>query len=124
MAKTIGSYRDLIAWQKAYSLGLELYDLNRSFPADERFGLTSQIRRSAIAIASNVAEGYGRGSTTDYLRFLKIARGSLYELDTQLCFATDLGYIIQEEYECTKQQLDETERVLAGLIRSVAASAK
>lgn len=77
-----------------------------------------------MGIAANIAEGYGRGSTADYIRFLRIARGSLYEADTQLQFAMDFGYISQEEFESTKELLNETERVLAALIRSVEASPK
>lgn len=85
----IRSHRDLIAWQKAVDLGLEVYRLTRSFPDAERFGLISQLRRAGVSVSSNIAEGYGRGTTADYLRFLRAARGSLYEIDTQLCSAFD-----------------------------------
>lgn len=115
----IRSYRDLVAWQKAYALGLEVYRSTSSFPNDERFGLTQQMRRCALGIASNIAEGYGRSGRTDYCRFLKIARGSLYELDTQMSFAGDLGYLPTAMLQPLKTQLDECERVLAGLIRAI-----
>jgi four helix bundle protein len=77
------------------------------------------LRRGGVSVASNIAEGYGRGSTSDYTRFLKVARGALYEIDTQLLFAVELKYITNEQYETTKADLDECERVLAGLIRSL-----
>lgn len=115
----INSFRDLIAWQRAFTVGLQVYKLTEAFPDRERFGLTSQIRRSAISVASNIAEGYGRGSTADYLRFLKVARGSIYELDTQLMFAMEFRYISSDQYGPVKTALDEAERVLAGLIRSL-----
>ena len=116
---TIRSYQDLIAWQKAFQLGLNVYRLTKMMPDHERYGLISQLRRGAISIASNIAEGYGRGSKVDYLRFLKIARGALFELDTQLLFAEKLTYITGSTYKGVKEQLDESERVLAGLIRSL-----
>ena len=115
----IKRFRDLVAWKKAYSLGLATYKLTWNFPDHERFALASQLRRGAVSVASNIAEGYGRGGRSDYLRFLKIARGALYELDTQLSFAQDLGYTTPEEYSGVKGQLDEAERVLAGLIRAI-----
>lgn len=120
---TIGSFRDLIAWQKAFALGVELYRLTSRFPEHERFGLTIQLRRGGVSVASNIAEGYGRGSTTDYLRFLKVTRGSLYEIDTQLLFSQSFGYIDDSTYIAAKSMLDESERVLAGLIRSLDRSA-
>ncbi len=119
MAERIRTYRDLIAWQRAFQLGLRIYKLTRELPDHERFGLISQLRRGSISIASNIAEGYGRGSTSDYVRFLKIARGALYELDTQLQFAVELGYVSSSQFEEVNQHLLEAERVLAGLIRSL-----
>lgn len=116
MAKQIKSYRDLVAWQKAIEVGLAIYGATKSFPADERFGLTSQLRRGAVAVASNIAEGYGRASRTDYLRFLKIARGALYEVETQLLFAKELGYLRQDRLRQIEPTVDECGRVLGGLI--------
>ncbi len=115
----IGSYRDLIAWQRAFDVGMTVYGLTQSMPKEELYGLTSQLRRNAVSIASNIAEGYGRGSHDDYIRFLKIARGSLYELDTQLLFTVELGLQQKKSYANVKEKLDECERVLAGLIRSL-----
>lgn len=96
-----------------------MYLVSEAFPDRERFGLTVQVRRSAISIASNIAEGFGRGSTADYIRFLKVVRGSLYELDTQLLFGVEFKYLESEAYAEAKAMLDECERVLAGLIRSL-----
>lgn len=115
----VNSYRDIVAWQKAFALGKLIHQLSKRFPDDEKYGLTSQIRRSSISVASNIAEGYGRGTTSDYLRFLKIARGSLYEVDTQLLYALEFGYVEQGAFGSAKETLDEAERVLAGLIRAI-----
>lgn len=115
----VRSYRDLIAWQRAHALALLVYRHTREFPAEERFGLTAQLRRSAVSIGSNVAEGYGRSGRTDYVRFLKVARGSVYELDSQWLLARDLGFPDAQRYDETKAVVDECERVLAGLIRSL-----
>jgi four helix bundle protein len=119
LTASINSYRDLVAWQKAMLCGLRLHRLAGTLPDSERFGLVSQIRRGSVAVASNIAEGYGRGSTGDYVRFLKMARGCLYELDTQLLFCVELAYLGREIYDDVKRDLDESERVLAGLIRSL-----
>ena len=115
----IRSFKDLVAWQKTFSLGLEIYELSKAFPEQERFGLTSQLRRGAVAVASNIAEGYGRESTQDYLRFLRIARGSLFEIDTQLLFAVRLGYLNERQYSEVLDRIRECGRILAGLIRSL-----
>lgn len=119
MSDSVRTFRDLIAWQKAFALGLKVYSVSEAFPDRERFGLTVQVRRCAVSVASNIAEGYGRGSTADYIRFLKIARGALYELDTQLLFAVELKFADAGTYSAVKELLDECERVLAGLIRSL-----
>lgn len=115
----VKGYRDLVAWQKAYALGLLIYKLTARFPDAERYGLTSQLRRGSVSVASNIAEGYGRGGRSDYVRFLKIARGLLYEIDTQVSFAVDLSFVTQDDYRACKAVIDECERVLAGLIRSL-----
>ncbi|TVQ59010.1 MAG: four helix bundle protein [Phycisphaerales bacterium] len=119
MSAQVNTYRDLIAWQKAFTLGISVYRLTKSMPDNERFGLISQLRRSAVSVPSNIAEGYGRGSTNDYVRFLKVARGSLYELETQLLLANELEYVPQDAAKQILDELAETERVLAGLIRGV-----
>lgn len=103
----------------AFAFGLHVYRATATLPSDERFGLTSQLRRAAIAVPSNIAEGFGRGSTRDYARFLKIARGSLFELDTQLLFAVELGYLTRESHESLLIDWNDVSKVLAGLIRSI-----
>jgi four helix bundle protein len=91
--RVIKSYRDLIVWQKSMTMVTAVYEATRRFPAEELYGLTAQIRRAAVSITSNIAEGYSRNSTADYIRFLRIACGSLYELRTQLEIAVNLGYM-------------------------------
>ncbi|MFZ0275118.1 MAG: four helix bundle protein [Acidobacteriaceae bacterium] len=86
------SYRDLIVWQRAIELSTTLYELTRDFPREEIYGLTSQLRRAGVAVASNIAEGWGRGSRPDYRNFLCIARGSALEVQTQLVIAGKLGF--------------------------------
>lgn len=113
----IRSYEDLVAWQKSYKLVLTVYKLTRGFPTDERFGLTSQVRRAAVSVPSNIAEGWGRGSRADYVRFVEIARGSIYELQTQMKLAADLEYI-PPQHE-VHEQMREVERLINALIRSL-----
>jgi four helix bundle protein len=113
----IKTFRDLIAWQRAMQLAKEVYKATSLIPDSERFGLTSQMRRAAVSIPSNIAEGHGRQSLQDYIRFLKTARGSLMELQTQMLLAQDLGFI-RSAGELT-DLLSETDRVLQGLIRSL-----
>lgn len=115
----IRSHRDLIAWQKAIELSLAIYSATQGFPADERFGLVSQLRRAGVSVASNIAEGYGRGSTIDYVRFLRTARGSLYEIDTQLLIAARLEFLSVSVFQQLESQLNECSRILVGLIRSL-----
>ncbi len=88
------NHRDLKVWQKLYGLCLDLYGITKEFPKEERYGLTSQIRRSAVSTPSNFAEGYGRKTTADYLRSLYIAYGSVCELETQVLLSVDLNYVI------------------------------
>ncbi|MEQ8846028.1 MAG: four helix bundle protein [Phycisphaerales bacterium] len=97
MSGAINSYRDLEVWQRAFALCDTVYEISGNWPNDERFGLTAQARRSAVSVASNIAEGYGRGSRQDYLRFLKIARGSLFELETQLLLVDQRGWMVEDE---------------------------
>lgn len=119
MAEPIKSYRDLIAWQKAFTLGKSVYSVSGQLPDHERFGLIAALRRISYSIASQIAQGYGKGNTNDYLWHLKNARGEIYQMDTQLLFCVDFQYLSEEQYEVLKAQVDEAERVLAGLIRSL-----
>jgi four helix bundle protein len=88
----VESYRDLKVWQRAIEMTLAIYRVTTSFPKEELFGLTGQIRRAGVSVASNIAEGYGRGSKGEYKQFLAMARGSNLEVQTQLFLATELGY--------------------------------
>jgi len=114
---TIKTYRDLIAWQKSMSLARQMYACTRGMPDSERFGLLVQMRRAAVSIPSNIAEGYARQSRTDYLRFLRIARGSLAELATQYELAYSMAML--EEDRDLLELMREVDRVLQGLIRSL-----
>lgn len=89
----IESYRDLIVWQKSMSLAQVVYTATRAFPKEDQFGLTNQLRRAVVSVPSNIAEGNGRGTTPDYIRFLQIARGSLFEAQTQIELSLQLGYL-------------------------------
>jgi four helix bundle protein len=111
------TYRDLIAWQKAMQLAKQVYCETRQMPEEERYGLTIQMRRAAISVPSNIAEGYGRADRKDLLRFLRVARGSLMELQTQIILTKDLQLINPSDTMSHLQE--ETDRVLQGLIRSL-----
>lgn len=116
---TISTYRDLIVWQKAVSFVTRIYEVTRGYPDDERFGLTSQIRRCSVSIPSNIAEGYGRHATNDYIRFLRIASGSLCEVQTQLLISRNLNFINAETYAELDEATREIERMLTSMIRKL-----
>ena len=119
MSASIRSYRHLVAWQRAVDLGLEVYRIGSRLPSSEHFGLRSQSQRAAVSIAANIAEGYGRGTRLDYLRFLHIARGSLRELETHLHFIERLEFVPAGEIRRAVMLCDRTGAVLDGLIRSL-----
>ena len=113
------NYRDLVVWQKSMKLVSEIYRHTKAFPEDERYGLTLQLKRSSISLPSNMAEGYGRNSTQDYIRFLRIANGSLFELQTQLEIALNLGFLTDESFSLLFESSREIERMLSSLIRKI-----
>ncbi|ARV08810.1 four helix bundle protein [Winogradskyella sp. PC-19] len=113
------SYRDLIVWQKSVKMVTLVYTVLKFFPNDERFSLVSQIKRSAVSIPSNIAEGYGRNYTKDYSRFLQISRGSLYEMQTQLEIAINLEFINVNQLEEIKSLSIEVEKMLNTLIKKL-----
>jgi four helix bundle protein len=116
------NYRDLIAWQKAKSLALDVYRCTGRFPRDEIYGLSSQMRRAAVSVPSNIAEGKGRYSKKEFVQFLYHARGSLLELETQVSIAHDLEYLDLLVFENLESQTEELGRILNGLINRFHAS--
>jgi four helix bundle protein len=114
-------HRKLHAFELADSLALAVYSATRTFPKDEQFGLTSQLRRAAVSIASNIVEGCARESPSDYIRFLDIAFASAREVKYQLSLASRLGYLEAETAAKIMQKADETAKVLAALVRSLRA---
>ncbi len=115
----IESYKDLIAYQKAYEVCLRVYEATRSFPRQETYGLTAQLRRCAVSIPSNIAEGYRRKNRREYLQFLHIASGSCAELETQIRLAKDLQYLKPDNAKQLYESQEEVSRLLGGLIRSL-----
>jgi four helix bundle protein len=111
------SYRELNVWQKAIDLVAESYRFSAAFPKAETYGLISQVRRAAVSIPANIAEGYGRGSRKEYLQFLLVAQGSLKELETHFIIAERLGYATKAQTARMLTQTDEIGRMLGGLIR-------
>jgi four helix bundle protein len=112
-------YRNLVAWQKSMSLAEAVYRQTGEFPLEERYGLTSQIRRAAVSIPSNIAEGQGRRSTDEeFVRFLRIALGSLCELETQLELALRLKLLSEKQANALRPATDEVGRVINGLLKS------
>ena len=117
--KKLKTYRDLLVWQKSMTLVTNIYQLSKKFPNDETYGLTSQMRRCAVSIPSNIAEGYGRSSPNDYIRFLYIATGSLFELQTQIEISLNLKYIIKCDFDIIYESTREIERMLSSLTRKL-----
>lgn len=113
------SYKDLTVWKQSVDLTMMVYRATAEFPYEERFGLSSQLRRSAVSIASNIAEGRGRRTRGDFLHFLSQARGSVLELETQLLLAHRLGYLSTVQYACFEEASASCARLLNGLIRSL-----
>ena len=109
-------FRKLKVWEKGHALTLAVYRASTAFPKTETFGLTSQMRRSASSVPTNIAEGCGRGSDPDFSRFLQIAMGSASELDYQLLLARDLSYLAETAYLQLCQEVSEVKRMLAALI--------
>ena len=113
------TYRDLIMWQKSMTLVTKVYKISNTFPNNEAYGLTSQIRRCSISIPSNIAEGYGRNYTNDYIHFLRIATGFLYKLQTQIEISLNLLYIDKDIFNRIYELSREIERMVSSLIRKL-----
>jgi four helix bundle protein len=115
----MNKFKDLIVWQKAVELATEIYKTTKAFPSEEKYGLTVQMNRCAISIASNIAEGAGRNSENEFRHFLGIATGSVYELETQLVIANNLKYITIESLVNFEEKINEIQRLIGGLSKSL-----
>jgi four helix bundle protein len=124
MAEPIRSYRDLVVWQRAMGLVSECYQLSKELPSDERYGLTSQIRRAAVSVPANIAEGNARRGPKEYLHHVSIAQGSLAELETELMLAEDLGYVSSKEVATVLDQAADVGRLLSRLEASLRRSSE
>ncbi len=113
------NYKNLKVWQKGMELVKNVYKSSRKFPKEELYRLTSQMRRSAISIPSNIAEGSGRGTDKDFNRFLDIALGSSFELETQIIIANDLGFLSEHDYNDLSLRVNEEQKMITGLQKSL-----
>jgi four helix bundle protein len=115
------SYKELEVWQKAISLVVNVYQLTKNLPPEEKYGLVSQMQRAAVSIPSNIAEGWGRGSTKEFILFLSIARGSLWELETLLLIVQKLNYLSLENngLHCCVKATEEIGKMINGLMKSL-----
>jgi four helix bundle protein len=113
------SYRDLIAWQKGVDLAVEIYKATRTFPREEVYGLTSQVRRAAVSVPSNLAEGQGRRTKGEFAHFTGFSMGSLQEIETQLIIAGRLGYMQETAVDGILAASDEVARLIRGLQKSL-----
>jgi four helix bundle protein len=115
----IDSFKDLVVWQRSIQMSVALYRLTQEFPPDERFGLTNQLRRAGVSVASNISEGYGRTSTGEYRHFLGIARGSNSEVQTQLVISRELGFGDAKQLAHVDGLSQEVARMLVSLIQKL-----
>ncbi len=115
----INSFKDLKIWQKSIVLINQIYSLSNNFPSSEKFGLTSQINRASVSVASNIAEGWGRESKKSFIQFLRISRGSLFELDTLLIIAVNQNYLNDSDYDQLLMQINEIGKMINSLIFSI-----
>jgi four helix bundle protein len=117
----ITHYKQLIVWQRGMELAKAIYKLTASFPSEEKFGLTSQMRRAAVSVPSNIAEGQARHGTGEFLQFLSHASGSLAELETQLLLGANLGYYKASDSSAMLKEIEELQRMLAAIRRRLSA---
>jgi len=120
----MGDYRDLVAWKRAHKLALEIYRATDSYPGRERYGLVAQLRRAAVSVVSNIAEGAGRQSDRELARFLRIARGSACEVECQLLLSRDLGFLQPDSWVGLDSDCREVSKMLNGLICSIRRSSQ
>jgi len=119
MESQIRSYEDLKIWQRSISLSQNIYRITRNFPREEIYGLTSQLRRCAVSVPSNIAEGQARQHTKEFIQFLYQARGSLAELDTQLIIAKEVGYLSEESLAPLRAEISEIRKMIHALVRKL-----
>lgn len=112
-------FKQLLAWQRAYELAIDILRTTSHFPRSQAHTLTQQMQRAAISVSANIAEGYDRGHRKEYVQFLKIARGSLSELETYLLMANDLGFLKTQDFETLEEKRKQTGRLLKGLINAL-----
>ena len=120
----IKSYKDLDVWKAAMELATDVYGVTKGFPKEEIYGLTSQMRRASVSIASNIAEGYGRESTAQFVQFLRISQGSSKELETQILIAERVGTLGSEQASTLMKLSDDVGKMLRGLIRALEAKSR
>ena len=120
MQKKPQSYRDLVVWQKGITLAKLIYTVTAKFPAEEKFGLVSQMRRAAVSIPSNIAEGQARHTTKEFIQFISHAEGSVAELNTQLILAVELNFCSSDAADPASQLMEDLRRMLNGLRRKLA----
>jgi four helix bundle protein len=113
------NYRDLQVWSKAHGLTLDLYRVSRGFPREEMFGVTSQLRRAAVSVGANLAEGCGRRTSTELARFVRVAMGSASELDYHLLLCRDLGFVKNDDFERAASGLTEVRKMLTSFLSAV-----
>jgi four helix bundle protein len=118
----INKFTDLVVWQKAHRFVLAVYSVSKHFPREEQFGLTSQMRRAAVSVTSNIVEGFDRGSNKEFIQFLIIARASLTEVQSQLLIARDLEYIDHKDFEKLAKDTVEVHKLINGLIKTLRTS--
>ena len=120
MGKMINSYQDLEVWKKAMELVTDIYKVSQTFPKEELYGMTNQLRRASVSVPANIAEGWGRGTTNGYIQFLRIARGSLLEVETLTTISHNLGYVnAQDLQEQISQKIVEISKMINALINSL-----
>lgn len=118
----VSSYQELEVWKKAIKLVTEIYKETQNFPKEEIYALTSQIRKAAISVPANIAEGWGRNMTKEYIQFLRISRGSLIELETHLIISNNLNYITNQSLEIILKRTQEVNKMLNAMINSLSQS--
>ena len=120
----ITSFTDIVAWKEAHALALLIYRVTGTFPKSELYSLTSQLRRAAVSVTSNIAEGYGRSTKNDREHFYTMASGSLYELKSQLILARDLEYLTSQQFKTIAEQANRAHKLLNGLLKAHRSTAK